>query len=352
MKTRQKMLIAVFALLLAAVFALTVLTACGSESGSASENEKAAEKTIASIGGGATAVPSDATHVTAESTLSQPGNYYVDTSFDGKITVGCEGVTLFLSGADITNGKKVIESTFDMTITLIGNNSISNDNTAGSNAIDCTGSLVINGNGSLSIDATKNGIKAKSISVIDATLDIDADKDGLHAEIDAYDEATAAPAPSYDDGGFVYLKGAKVTASSAEDCITADTFVYIADSTVNVTAGGGAPQTITEVSAGTAAGKGIKAGAIDWGADGTDIEWNGYLIVINGGTLDINSNDDAIHSDSEIIIKSGTVAISTGNKAINADGQLTVSGGKVTINKCYEDVDAGKSDIAEGTIVK
>lgn len=352
MKTKK--LKAVIVLILALIVAALTFTACGGNgNGDVSDNAKAAIETVKDISGGATAIPSEATHVTAESTLSQPGNYYVDSSFDGKITVSCDGVTLYLSGANITNGKKVIESTFDMTITLIGNNSVSNSNTAGSNAIDCTGNLVINGSGSLSVDATKNGIKAKSISVIDATLDIKADKDGLHAEIDAYDEATVAPSPAYKDGGFVYLKNAKVKAVSTEDGIAADTFVYITgNGNTNITAGGGAPESVTSGTAETASGKGIKAGAIDWGTSGTDIEWKGYLVYIDGGTVDVNSNDDALHSDSEIFIKSGTVDLSTGNKAINADGQLTVSGGKVTINKCFEDIDAGKSDIAEGTIVK
>ena len=209
MKTKK--LKAVIVLILALIVAALTFTACGGNgNGDASDNAKAAIETVKDISGGAATIPSEATHVTAESTLSQPGNYYVDSSFDGKITVSCDGVTLYLSGANITNNKKVIESTFDMTITLIGNNSVSNSNTAGSNAIDCTGNLVINGSGSLSVDATKNGIKAKSISVIDATLDIKAGKDGLHAEIDAYDEATVAPSPAYKDGGFVYLKNAKV----------------------------------------------------------------------------------------------------------------------------------------------
>lgn len=357
MKMKSKFFTRLLIAILAAAFIAATFTACGGsdgkDGGEKSANVKAAEERVADISGGDVAIPSGATHITAEITLSEPGNYYVDSVLNGKITVASSGVNLYLSGATITNDKKIIDSTYDMTVTLIGDNSVTNSNTAGSNAIDCTGNLVINGNGALSVNSTKNGIKAKSISVVDATLNIDADKDGLHAEVDEYDDATSEPDPDYADGGFVYIKNAKVTAISAEDGITADTFVYITgNSDVDITAGGGAPATITETTAASASGKGIKAGAIDWGANGTDIVWDGYLVYIDGGTLDINSNDDALHSDSETVISGGNITLSTGNKALNTDGQLTISGGKITINKCYEDIDAGKSDIAEGTIVK
>ena len=350
---KTKTLLRLMTVIFAAAFAVAAFAACG-DGKSESENAKAALETVKNITDGATAVPDGATHITAEITIDKPGDYYVNSALDGKITVASSGVTLYLSGATMTNGKKIVDSTYDMTITLIGENSMTNSNTEGSNAIDCTGALVINGDGSLSIDATKNGIKAESISVVGATLDINADKDGLHAEVDAYDDATEKPSPAYSDGGFVYLKDAKVTAVTAEDGITADSFVYISgDSEADITAGGGAPATVTADSAAAASGKGIKVGPIDWGANGTDIEdWNGYLIYIDGGSVNINSNDDALHSDSEILIKSGEITVSCGNKGINANGKLTVSGGKVSINKCFEDVDAGEKDIADGTIAK
>lgn len=301
---------------------------------------------------GAEAVPDGATEITGKITITEAGDYYVSTVISGKkITVESEGVTLYLSGATLSNEKKVIESVCSLTLTLIGENSVTNSNADGSNAIDCEGDLVINGGGSLAVYSTKNGIKAKSVTVIGATLDVVSGKDGLHAEVDEYDDATAQPVPSYEDGGFVYLSGANVKITSADDGIQADTFVYIADeSVVDITAGGGSPETVNAVVSSEASGKGIKAGAIDWAADSLDLDWDNYLICIKSGLITVDSNDDSIHSDGDVEISGGTVALKTGDDAIHADNNVYISGGNITIEKCYEGVEGTNVAVSGGTL--
>lgn len=293
-----------------------------------------AEKIIAGAPKGETKVPDGATRITENNRdITKAGVYYVNSQITGKkITVGCEGVTLYLSGAKLSNEKKVIESTHSLTVTLLGENTVSNSNEAGSNAIDCAGDLIINGSGSLKITSTKNGIKANSVSVIDATVDVTSANDGLHAEVEAYDLAASEPTPSYDDGGYVYLNGACVTVNSAADGIQADTFIYISGGTLDITAGGGAPKTATA----NLSGKGIKAGPVDWGAGKTDLDWNECLIHVRSGDVNINANDDAIHSDGEANIESGNVTLKTGDDAIHADVTLNVAGGKVIIPDSHE----------------
>ena len=48
------------------------------------------------------------------------------------------------------------------------------------------------------------------------------------------------------------------------------------------------------------------------------------IMTINGGTFNINSPDDAIHSDGSITITGGTFNIYTGDDGIHADSTVTL----------------------------
>ncbi len=297
-------------------------------------------------------IPQDATHITEETEITTQGSYYCDTAIDGKITVSAEGVTLYLNNATLSNKKKVIESEYSLTITLLGVNSVSNTNVDGSNAIDCLDVLTLNGTGTLNVTATKNGIVANSINVIDATLNVTAQKDGLHAEIDKFDDesVTSQPTLSYTDGGYVYLKNATLSVTSSSDAIQADSFVYVKNSTCTLETNGGAPDTITEYSSDNGEGKGIKAGALDYGADSLDLENADYLIYVENSNIDVNANDDAIHSNNTVIINGGNLNIATGDDGIHGDEMLSILDGNIDITKCYEGLEAAKVEISGGKI--
>ncbi len=323
---------------------------------SESDNSKQAGEAAGEIPSGGE-ISSGAKTISGKTTLSEAGEYVVSGESSGKITVEAEGVTLWLDHAVLTNDKKVIEAAGDLTISLIGENTLSNTNPDGSNAIDCGGVLTVNGTGSLKVTSTKNGISANAVAVKDATLVIDAAKDGLHAEID-YKTETAAPEVDYQAGGYVVLDGATLTAVTKDDGIQADTFVVVKEgSAVDITTNGGAPQTITELSSDSGDGKGIKVGPIDWGEDTETYDENTheiasdeYYIGIEGGTVTVNANDDAIHSDGEIAVSGGTIAIAAGDDALHAEELLTVSGGEISVERCYEGLEAAKVEIGGGTI--
>ncbi len=319
-------------------------------SATVSEGAAEAEKAAGEIASAAE-IPAAAIPVTSATVIAEAGDYVVSGTVEGKIEVAAEsGVRLFLQNAAISNAKKVIESAGDLTLTLVGENTVGNTNAEGSNTVDCAGRLTVNGTGSLAVTATKNGISANSIAVRDATLTVNAAKDGLHAEID-YDSATTTPEFSYEAGGWVVINGAKLTAFCQNDGIQADTFVLIrGESAVDITTNGGAPQTITEASSDSGDGKGIKAGAIDWGADDAEIVSDGYLIAIEGGAVNINSNDDAIHSDGELVVSGGQLEIAAGDDALHAEALLTFAGGSVAVSRCYEGLEAAKVEISGGDI--
>lgn len=342
--------------------AVIPFTACGFSFGggtasvdstvTSTDNADSAGSVNPTVSAGATEIPDGATEITDGYEITEAGDYYVASEIDDKIEITAEGVTLYLSDATLSNKKKVIESSYGLTLTLIGENSVSNTNTDGSNAIDCEGDLTVNGSGSLSVSSTKNGIKANSISITEATLCIEAENDGLHAEVTAYDDATSEPDPSYDDGGYVYISDAYLTIDAADDGIQADTYAYVTgdDTVIDIVSGGGAPSTVTSTSSDAAEGKGIKAGNIDWGADDAEIDWDGYLIYIGGGDITIDANDDAVHSNSEILIDGGTLSIESGDDAVHSDDILTISGGDIAVSKCYEGIESAQVQITGGTM--
>jgi hypothetical protein len=298
-----------------------------------------ANNALSVIGGTYTAVtevPTDASRITEKVKITTGGNYFVEGDISGnKINIACEGVTLYLKNATLSNEKKVIESDYDLTIILIGENTVTNSNADGSNAIDCAGNLVINGGGSLTVNATKNGIKANSITILGSTLNITSSNDGLHAEVTSYDDATQAPTPSYEDGGYVYINGANLTINSGDDGIQADTFALLAgEGEVNI----------------TSTGKGIKAGAIDWGTSDTSLDWTGYLVYIKSGNITIVSTDDAIHSNGDTIIEGGNLTLTSGDDGVHADNTLDIADGTINITKCYEGLEGSVVNISGGNI--
>ncbi len=306
---------------------------------------------VGNVSQGLDQVPEGATQIAKESkTIESAGDYYLSGDINYKIAIKSEGVTLYLDNANLSNGKKVIESEKSFTLTLIGNNSVTNtDETENKTAITCDGTLTINGNGTLNVTSLNNGISADAIIVKDATLNVNAKKDGIKAEISAYDDIESAPTFSYDNG-YVYLDSATVNVNSANDGIQADTFVNIKNSNITILTNGGAPEKITETSSDNGEGKGIKAGAIDWGANDTDLEVYDYLIYVDGGNISINANDDAIHSNGEIVIKGGTFNIATGDDGIHAESLLTIENGDITVTKCYEGIESAKVEIAGGNV--
>ncbi len=309
-----------------------------------------AQQAVGTPAVGLTEIPQGAIRITKEYEITAAGDYYIDSAIDGKISVSAEGVTLYLKNATLTNKKKVIDGSVSFTLTLIGENTVTNSNVDGSNAIDCEGDLLINGSGSLAVSSTKNGISANSLRLVGATVNVQAEKDGLHAEIGKFDDVTSAPTLSYTDGGYVYLNGATLTINSVGDGIQADSFVYSTNTTLKITSGGGAPSTITESSSDNGSGKGIKVGALDWGAEDKELENADYFIYIDSGNYTINANDDAIHSDNSLLITGGTFDITTGDDGIKAEELLEIQGGEIVIHNCYEGIEAAKVQISGGEI--
>ena len=80
--------------------------------------------------------------------------------------------------------------------------------------------------------------------------------------------------------------------------------------------------------------KGLKAGAI----------------LLNGGSVWIDAEDDAIHSDGPVTINGGEILARSGDDGVHADEKLTIAGGTLDVQYCYEGLEAKSVLISDGVV--
>lgn len=73
-------------------------------------------------------------------------------------------------------------------------------------------------------------------------------------------------------------------------------------------------------------------------------------INITGGTFNINSAGDSIHSNAYVTVSGGDFTLDSGNKGIHADNTAIINGGAVNITKSYEGIEATVITVNDGTI--
>lgn len=73
-------------------------------------------------------------------------------------------------------------------------------------------------------------------------------------------------------------------------------------------------------------------------------------MTINGGSFNIDSSDDSIHSNLNITINNGSINIASGDDGIHADSTVIINDGTIKITKSYEGIEGLVVDIAGGII--
>lgn len=73
-------------------------------------------------------------------------------------------------------------------------------------------------------------------------------------------------------------------------------------------------------------------------------------IIIDGGTFNIDSEDDSIHSNANATINGGTFEITSGDDGIHSDTQLYINGGTINISRSYEGIESTTININDGSI--
>lgn len=331
-------------------------------------------------------------------TISKPGTFIVTGELEnGQIIVDVDkdaypegAVELSLEGMEIScsdNSPIYIASIDDeCTITAKkGTDNIISDGTSYTNADeDCgaiyskddlkfkgKGNLTVNGNcadgivgkddvkihnGNITVNAVDDGIRGKdSVRIGDA--------DDLGVE-DAFKNLSVAITTTSGDGitstnaddegkGYITINGGTVYIDSYADGVQAEQDVTVngGDITIetyegssfsgNASSGswGGSSSAEPEVSA-----KGLKS--------------NGTL-TINGGTINIDSSDDCIHSAGNLSLIGGKLSLATADDACHSDADLTIGNGAentfddivIYATKCYEGIEGLNITQNSGTVI-
>ena len=264
---------------------------------------------------------------------------------------------------DDNNIDAVIFSKSDLTLNGTGSLTIVS---AEGHGIVSKDDLKITG-GTYDITAAGHALSGKdSVRIADGTFILTAEKDGIHAE-NADDE----------EKGYIYIADGDFTITSDGDGMDASNIVQIEDGTFDITAGGGAANSLktheSDVPGGPGGGMpqngekpdgesmpqmGEKPDGENMPQDTTTDESGtstkgikaGGGMYLNGGTYQIDSADDSIHSNANSTIADGTYTLATGDDGVHADDALIVNGGTITVTESYEGLEGLTVTINDGTI--
>jgi hypothetical protein len=253
----------------------------------------------------------------------------VMTLADGSSNTVTDGASYVFADAEIEEPDAAIFSKSDLVIS--GNGSLT-VNANYKNGIASKDTLTIE-NGILTVNAVADGIKGKdSFTILDGTLTIVSGSDGIQSTNDT------------DEGkGTVTISGGTLNITSGLDGIQAETNLLISGGNLTIVTGGGSANSSTQEG---------------WGNPGSDSSTTesikalkaGVDLTVSGGTITIDSADDALHSNDSMTIDGGNFTISSGDDGMHADTTLTINNGSINITKSYEGIESAAITLNGGTI--
>ncbi|MCR5206134.1 MAG: carbohydrate-binding domain-containing protein [Lachnospiraceae bacterium] len=321
-------------------------------------------------------------------TIVKKGDYLISGSCsNGQIIVEAENekdVRLILNGVNLTctDSAPIYEKQCDkMVITLAdgSENFLSDtseyvyDNVEKKHpdaVIFAKDDLVINGNGSLTVNSTysegihstdsvklisgnitvksaDNGVRGKEGVIIkEANLDITSKGDGIKT---TYSDNTSL--------GYIIIEGGKIKVYSAKDGIQATGHIQITGGNIDITTDNGVAHADSDEESKSA--KGIKSdnniyikGAglkIESVEDGIKAGGN---IIFDGDSVSISTIDDAVKADGDIVVNSGNVSVGNAKKGLKGKS-VTVNGGSVALITESDGIKASnsKDDDADSKVI-
>ena len=307
--------------------------------------------------------------LTKSITITDEGVYNLTgTISDGLIKVNTEGnVKLVLNNVSITNSNGpaiYIENASDVIVELAesSNNYLEDGSSYSGYETDVIGTIfshddiTFQGNGTLEVVSNNEDaiVSKDDLKIVNGNYTITSKDDGIRGKDSVYIQNGTFNINSTGDGikstndtetekGYILIENGTFKINSTLDSIDSQTKLLIRNGTFDITTGGGSSTSSSD----------------NWGRGGNRNSSNlesakgiktGDNLVIENGTFNFNTSDDAIHCNNYIGIKLGTLNISSGDDGIHADTELIIDGGSIAITKSYEGLEASKITINNGTI--
>ena len=324
--------------------------------------------------------------ITNESSASiyirQADKVFITTNTDTKNSLSNGGS---YTAIDDNNIDAVIFSKADLTLNGAGTLSI--DAEAGHGIVSKDDVIVTSG--TYDITAASHGISGKDrVGIANGSFTIVSGKDGIHAE---NTEDTSL--------GYVYLENGTFDITAEGDGISAENVLQIEDGNFKIQTGEGSDavnleQKESEKSMGQRPERRMDQKETEQTTEGTtttelsgmaETSWTNKEsgitelsettvtpktttettedtsvsrkglkatsdLVINGGSFELDTEDDAVHSNANVLINSGEFQIATGDDGMHADSNLTIASGTIEITKSYEGLEGEKVTISGGEI--
>ncbi|MFY0760822.1 carbohydrate-binding domain-containing protein [Metabacillus dongyingensis] len=227
--------------------------------------------------------------------------------------------------------------------------------------------LTINGSGKLVVHGNyNNGITSKDqLKITGGTLQIDSADDGLmgrdllaikegNVSIKAGGDGMKSTNDKDASKAAIAIEGGTLDIEAANDGIQAETSLLIAGGDFTISSGGGSPESIANRENNRQAPGEMNTSTNSASSDTESESAKGLKaaveVAIGGGSFNLDSSDDAVHSNNSITITGGDLKAASGDDGIHADGSIFTKGGSITITKSYEGVESKAVTIADGKI--
>ena len=322
----------------------------------------------------------------AKVTISAGGTYLISGSLDdGQMVVDTqdkETVRLVLNGVDIScsTSAPIYVAGANKTVIILADGSenrladgdfylLEDEESDEPNAaLFSKSDLTINGDGALTVTANyNNGIASKDdLKIVSGRITVEAANDGLKGRdsIGARDGTITVTAGG--DGmqsnndqdpkkGYIVIEDGTLDITAQNDGIQAQTALLVRGGDFTISTGGGSASGRTHTDAGWGQEPGRSTGSTattETTTESTSAKGlkGGSGVLVEGGTLTIDSADDTIHSNGSIEIDGGSLTLASGDDAVHADESVEINGGEVSVQTSYEGIESVKISLNDGIV--